>query len=602
MEAVVGIDLGTSNSAVAAVVDGVPAVIPGRNGYRLVPSVVARAHTGRILVGVLARRQAVTNPLQTVMAAKRLIGRRWNDPEAVEARRRMPCRMEPGPHDDVHVRLGDRSLSIPEVCAMILSELRRDAEAHLGMPVSRAVITVPAHFGDAQRQATIDAGRIAGLEVVRVVNEPTAAALAYGFGRGGDRRVAVFDLGGGTFDVSILRVSAGVFDVLATGGDTALGGDDFDQRLVDVLAEGFQAEHRVDLRRDPMALLRLRDAAEGAKCALSSAASAEVSLPFVATGPRGPLHLQRTVSRVEFERLVADLVERCAAVCAATLERSGLDASHVDEVVLVGGMSRMPAVAEAARRVFDREPARHVHPQEVVAMGAAVEAVALAGQTPGAVLLDVTPHALGIGIVGGLVDVLIPANSRLPVSVRRVFTTVRDHQPTARIRVLQGESPDVSGNEMLGEIVLEGLERSARGEATIEVTFQIGVDGVVDVAARDGATGRQKSLRLAASNRLTAEEVKAAQARAAEAEVAPAGHGLSPQLHARAVRMLADLAETVQRLPSGARNRFGPALMGAQQAAHEVRRAVSKADVELLGPALERLEVSLQVLRSFVKE
>ncbi|ACL66212.1 2-alkenal reductase [Anaeromyxobacter dehalogenans 2CP-1] len=513
-EPVIGIDLGTTNSVVATVQDGVPRVIPGRSGQLLTPSVVAFARNGKRLVGALAKRQAITNAEDTVFAAKRLIGRRWGSKEIEDARQVLPYRLVAGPEGhDVRVELGGRTLTVQEISAMVLAELRADAEAWLGQPVSRAVITVPAYFNDGQRHATKDAGRIAGLEVLRIINEPTSAALAYGFGKQIERKVVVFDLGGGTFDVSVLDIGKSVYDVVAVGGDTYLGGEDFDRRVMDWLTFGFAKENGgIDLRQDKMALQRLRDAAERAKCELSSLPSTALHLPFLVGGGegKGALHLDRQLSREKLEELTKDLVDRCIAVTERTLRDAGVRPSQVGEVLLVGGMTRMPWVQQAVREFFGREPCRGVHPEEVVALGAAIQAQALSTPHAGAemLLLDVTPQNLGLMVVGGYFQTVIPRNTTVPTSQTHLFTTVQDDQTSVRIAVLQGESERAIDNELLGEFVLDGIRPARRGEVEIEVTFEISADGIVGVSARDVATGLQQSISVTATSGLTEDEMR----------------------------------------------------------------------------------------------
>ncbi|WP_242345321.1 molecular chaperone DnaK [Anaeromyxobacter terrae] len=514
LDPVVGIDLGTTNSVVAAVQDGVPRVIPGRTGQPLTPSVVAIAKNGKRLVGALAKRQAITNPEGTVFAAKRLIGRRWGSQEVEDARKVLPYALVAGPEGhDVRVELGGRAVSIPEISALVLAELKADAEAFLGRQVRRAVVTVPAYFNDGQRQATKDAGRLAGLEVLRIVNEPTAAALAYGFGKQVQSKVVVFDLGGGTFDVSVLDIGKSVYDVIAVGGDTYLGGEDFDRRVMDWLTFGFAKEHGgVDLRRDKMALQRARDAAERAKCELSSAATAAIHLPFLLGGGegKGALHLDRQLSREGLEELTKDLVDRCIAVTERTLKDAGVRPAQVGEVILVGGMTRMPRVQRAVREFFGREPCKGVHPDEVVALGAAIQAHALAAPAKGddVLLLDVTPQNLGLLVVGGYFQTVIPRNTTVPTAQTHLFTTVTDDQTSVRIAVLQGESERAVENDLLGEFVLDGIPPARRGEISIEVTFEISADGIVGVSAKDVATGQRQSITVTATSGLTEEELR----------------------------------------------------------------------------------------------
>lgn len=509
MSKVVGIDLGTTNSCVAVVLEGAPTVIPNKAGYKTTPSVVAVSESGRRLVGQMAKRQAITNSRHTIYAAKRLIGRKWGSPAVIHSVETVPYQIVQGPHDDVRVKLRDKMYSIPEISSMILQEMKLIAEEFLGEAVNEAVITVPAYFNDNQRQATKDAGRIAGLDVLRIINEPTAAALAYGFGKRLNQRIAIYDLGGGTFDISILEVSDGVFDVIATGGDTFLGGEDFDARVIEWLAVEFAREFRVDLRRDDMALQRLKDAAEKAKVELSQVGETEINLPFIFTRENGEtLHLQRTISRAVLEDLVIDLVQRTLKLCQQTLEDAQLDGASIDEVILVGGMTRMPAVQRAVADFFGREPSKGVHPDEVVALGAAIQAEALVTDSTDVLLLDVTPHSLGIMVYGGGFEVIIEKNSTVPTSQSHIFTTVRENQTSVKILVLQGESARAEENELLGEFVLTGLRRAPAGEVEIEVTFDISADGIVSVRARDLETGKAQSITVTATSGLTEDEIK----------------------------------------------------------------------------------------------
>ncbi len=510
MERVIGIDLGTTNSCVAIVENGTPVVIPNRGGYKTTPSQVAITEAGKRLVGHIAKRQAVTNAENTVYAAKRLIGRKWNSPAVVQSISNCSYRIVEGPHGDVRIALRDRVYSVPEISAMVLQEMKTIAEDYLGEEVQKAVVTVPAYFNDGQRQATKDAGTIAGLDVIRIINEPTAAALAYGFGKKVDRMVAVYDLGGGTFDISILEIgSQGVFRVVSTAGDTFLGGEDFDHRLIDWLVEGFQKEHGIDLKQDRMALQRLKDAAEKAKCELSSVRETEVNLPFIiSTGSNEALHLQRTIKREDLESLTKDLVERTLTICQSTLEEAGIERDEVEDVILVGGMTRMPLVQQRVAELLEREPSKGVHPDEVVALGAAIQGSALLDESQELILLDVTPHTLGIMIVGGYFEELIPKDTTVPTARSKVFTTVRDNQTAVKILVLQGESNRAEENELLGEFVLTGLRRAPRGQVEIEVTFEINADGIVSVVAKDLETGHQQSITVTATSGLTPDEIK----------------------------------------------------------------------------------------------
>jgi molecular chaperone DnaK len=486
-----------------------PVVIPNRGGYKTTPSMVAVTEAGKRLVGHIAKRQAITNAESTVYAAKRLIGRKWNSPQVKNALMTSSYSIVEGPHDDVRIRLRDKEYSVSEVSSMILQEMKIIAEDYLGEPVTKAVVTVPAYFNDNQRQATKDAGAIAGLDVIRIINEPTAASLAYGFGKNMDKTVAIYDLGGGTFDVSILEIgSHGVFKVIATTGDTFLGGEDFDARIIDWLVQGFQEEHKIDLRQDRMALQRLRDAAEKAKCELSSVKETEINLPFIiSTGRNEALHLQRTLVRDMLDRLTSDLVDRTVAICREALQDAGLGTDEIDDVIIVGGMTRMPSVQKAVAGFFKRDPNKSVHPDEVVALGAAIQGSALVDDKREMILLDVTPHALGIMTFGSYFEELIPQNTTVPTSRTKVFTTSRDNQTAVKILVMQGESKKADDNELLGEFVLTGLRRAPKGHVEIEVTFEINTDGIVSVHAKDLENGQAQSIQVTASSGLTPDEV-----------------------------------------------------------------------------------------------
>ena len=510
MEKVIGIDLGTTNSCVAIVENGTPVVIPNRGGYKTTPSMVAVTEAGKRLVGHIAKRQAITNAENTVYAAKRLIGRKWNSPQVKNAVATSSYRIVEGPHNDVRIVLRDKEFSVPEISAMVLQEMKVIAEDYLGEAVSKAVVTVPAYFNDSQRQATKDAGEIAGLDVIRIINEPTAAALSYGFGRNIEKTVAVYDFGGGTFDISILEIGAhGVFKVIATAGDTFLGGEDIDARIIDWLVSGFKEEHNIDLRQDRMALQRLKDAAEKAKCELSSVRETEVNLPFIiSSGRNEALHLQRTLTRATLEELSDDLIERTIDICKQTLEDAKLEKNEIEEVVLVGGMTRMPKIQSAVQAFFEKEPNKGVHPDEVVALGAAIQGAALVDDRQEMVLLDVTPHALGIMTFGSYFEELIPQNTTVPTHRTKIFTTSRDNQTAVKILVMQGESQRAEENELLGEFILTGLRRAPKGQVEIEVTFEINADGIVSVRAKDLETGLEQSIQVTATSGLTREEIK----------------------------------------------------------------------------------------------
>jgi molecular chaperone DnaK len=510
MERVIGIDLGTTNSCVAIVENGVPTVIPNRGGYKTTPSMVAITEAGKRLVGHIAKRQAITNAENTVYAAKRLIGRKWNSPQVKNAVATSSYRIVQGPHTDVRIVLRDKEYSVSEVSAMVLQEMKLIAEDYLGEPVSKAVITVPAYFNDNQRQATKDAGEIAGLDVLRIINEPTAAALSYGFGKNVEKTIAVYDFGGGTFDISLLEIgSSGVFKVIATAGDTFLGGEDVDARIIDWLVQGFKEEHGIDLRQDRMALQRLKDAAEKAKCELSSVKETEVNLPFIiSSGRNEALHLQRGIDRKTLEDLSADLIERTIDICRQTLSDARLDKDDIEEAILVGGMTRMPKIQQAVQDFFEREPCKGVHPDESVALGAGIQGAALVDDKHEMVLLDVTPHALGIMTQGGYFEELIPQNTTVPTHRTKIFTTSRENQTAVKIVVMQGESDRAEENELLGEFILTGLRRAAKGSVEIEVTFEINADGIVSVHAKDLETAKEQSIEVTASSGLTRDEIK----------------------------------------------------------------------------------------------
>jgi molecular chaperone DnaK len=599
-ELVIGIDLGTTNSVVATVQGGVPTVIPNRSGYRITPSVVAMARNGKRLVGALARRQAVTNAERTVVAVKRLMGRRWTSKALQEVLTRMPYTVVQGPHEDIRIVLGETQYSPPEISAMVLTELRLDAEAFFGEPVSKAVITCPAYFNDAQRNATKDAGRIAGLDVIRIINEPTSAALAYGFGRQqSEKQVAVFDLGGGTFDFTVLHMFKGVFEVEATGGDSLLGGEDFDSRVIDWLAEPFLQKNGMDLRKDKMALQRLRDAAEKAKCELSTTKSVEINLPFIsATQKTGPLHLQATLGRETLESLTGDLITRCLKVCEQVLGEAKVHAGALGEVLLVGGQTRMPKLQEAVRTLFGRDPSKNVNPDEAVALGAAIQGAMLLHEEQEMLLLDVTPHSLGIAIAGGFFQKIIPKNTTVPTSAHHVFTTVKDDQPSAKITVLQGESDMAGENELLGEFMLTGLRAAPRGGVDIDVIFDISADGIVSVSALDVQTGARQSITVTASSGLTEDEIeKAAQAN----EDWMLGQKEDPDFQERKVKaeeLFKEFEALWPRLTRAAQDGLGQdPLQRAQAALSVARLQVAQKESEGLAASIDRLERMLGALK-----
>jgi molecular chaperone DnaK len=506
MSKVIGVDLGTTNSVVAVMEGGDAVVIPNQEGSRVTPSVVGFTKDGEILVGQVAKRQAVTNPENTVFSIKRFMGRRHD--EVLEEIQLVPYKVVKALNGDARVEIRGKQYSPPEISAMILRKLKEAAEAHLGGPVTQAVITVPAYFNDSQRQATKDAGKIAGLEVLRIINEPTAASLAYGLDKKKNEQIAVYDLGGGTFDISILELGEGVFEVKATNGDTHLGGDNFDQRVIDWIAEEFKKDQAIDLRKDRMALQRLREAAEKAKIELSSTLQTDINLPFVTADASGPKHLVMTLTRAKLEALVADLIERTVEPCRNAMKDANVTAPDVDEVVLVGGQTRMPKVQAQVTQLFGKEPHKGVNPDEVVAVGAAIQGAVLAGDVKGVLLLDVTPLSLGIETFGGVMTVLIPRNTTIPAKKSETFSTAADNQDSVEIHVLQGERPLARDNRTLGRFHLTGIAPAPRGVPQIEVTFDIDANGILTVSAKDHTTGKQQQIMITASSGLSQLEVE----------------------------------------------------------------------------------------------
>ena len=510
MSKIIGIDLGTTNSCVAIMEagNGDPKIITNAEGGRTTPSMVAISSNGERLVGQIAKRQAITNPENTVFGVKRLIGRKYDSVEIQNDIRVLPYKIEKAPNGDVLINLHGKRYSPAEISSFILANIKKTAEAYLGEKVTDAVITVPAYFNDSQRQATKDAGKIAGLNVLRIINEPTAASLAYGLDKKTDEKIAVFDLGGGTFDVSLLEIGDGVFEVKATNGDTHLGGEDFDLRLIDYLADEFKKDQGIDLRKDKMALQRLKEAAEKAKIELSASVQTDVNLPFITADAGGPKHLNVKITRAKLESLVGDLLDKLEQPCRMALKDAGLSANDIDEVILVGGMTRMPAVQERVKQIFNKEANKGVNPDEVVAMGAAIQGGILKGDVEDVLLLDVTPLSLGIETLGGVMTKLIDKNSTIPTKKSEIFTTAEDNQPAVSIHVLQGEREMAADNKTLGRFELVGIPPAPRGTPQIEVTFDIDANGIVEVSAKDSASGKQQSIRITHSSGLTPEEIE----------------------------------------------------------------------------------------------
>ncbi len=509
MGKIIGIDLGTTNSVCAIMEGGEPTVISSAEGSRLFPSVVAiNPKTGERMVGLVARRQAITNPDNTIFSIKRFMGRKYDDPEVQKALKIVPYKVTAAPNGDIRVWMGGKEYSPPEISAMILQKIKTDAEAYLGEPVTQAVITVPAYFNDSQRQATKDAGKIAGLDVLRIINEPTASSLAYGLDKKKDETIAVYDLGGGTFDISILDVGDGVFEVKSTNGDTFLGGDDWDQRIIDWICDEFKKDQGIDLRQDRMALQRLKEAAEKAKMELSSVMETELNLPFITADASGPKHLQMKLTRARMEQLTEDLVERSVGPCLQALEDAKLKPEDIDEVILVGGMTRVPSVQEVVRKVFGKEPHKGVNPDEVVGVGAAIQAGVLGGEVKDILLLDVTPLTLSIETLGGVATPLIERNTTIPTRKGQIFSTASDMQTQVEIHVVQGERPMAGDNKSLGRFILDGIPPAPRGVPQIEVTFDIDADGILNVSAQDKATGRKQNITITASSGLAKDEVE----------------------------------------------------------------------------------------------
>ena len=591
MARVIGIDLGTTNSAMAVMEAGEPEIIPNAEGGRTTPSMVAITSQGERLVGTVAKRQAVTNPTGTISSVKRLMGRKFDDPEVAHVRDVAPFDISKAPNGDALVRLGDRDYSPPEISAMILQKLKADAESYLGDEVNEAVITVPAYFNDSQRQATRDAGRIAGLEVLRIINEPTAASLAYGLEKEEDEVIAVYDLGGGTFDISILDLGEGTFHVQATNGDTFLGGDDFDNLLIDHLVGEFRREQGIDLSEDRMALQRLKEAAERAKIELSSAQQTDINLPFITADQSGPKHMQITLTRARFEQLVGDLVQRSLGPVKSALDDASLQPGAVNEAVLVGGMTRMPLVQQRVQEFFGKEPHKGVNPDEVVAIGAAIQAGILKGDVQDVALFDVTPLTLGIETLGGVMTGLIERNTIIPTDRQQAFSTAADNQPSVEIHVLQGERQMADDNKSLARFILDGILPAPRGVPQIEVEFSIDVNGIVTVAARDKATGKEQHVTIQAASGLTDDEVERLTREAEE-------HAAEDQERRQAVelRNTADtlaysaertLNEQAENIPDDIKSRVEASIA-------EVRSAIEADDSERIQSTSEALSLALQ--------
>jgi molecular chaperone DnaK len=591
MARIIGIDLGTTNSVVAVMEGGEATVIPSSEGGRLVPSVVAtNPKTGERMVGQVARRQAIVNPENTVFSIKRFMGRKYSDNEVQQALDIVPYRVTEAPNGDVRVIIGGKEYAPPEVSAMILAKIKSDAEAYLGQSITQAVITVPAYFNDAQRNATKDAGKIAGLEVLRIINEPTASSLAYGLDKSVEETIAVFDLGGGTFDISILDVGEGVFEVKATNGDTYLGGDDFDQRIIDYVAEEFHKDQGINIRSDRQALQRLKEAAEKAKIELSTVMQSEINLPFITADASGPKHLNVTLTRSRLEQLTDDLIERATAPCKQALTDAGLTPEDIDEVILVGGMTRMPAVQDLVKKIFKREPHKGVNPDEVVAIGAAIQAGVLGGEVKDILLLDVTPLTLSIETLGGVATGLIERNTTVPTRKSQVFSTASDDQSEVEIHVVQGERPMAADNKSLGRFTLEGIPPAPRGIPQVEVTFDIDADGILKVSALDKATGNTQAITIHASSGLTDNEVKRMKGEAEEF----AEHDRARRDVAQARNSADQAVYTAEKILRDYSDRVSSSIQGELKTRmDDVRNAIDKKDTGILRQSTESLSETI---------